>query len=91
MRSCALSLLGAFRRVAIPLGAYYAVTLLIPIANGAVSAAFLKHAAVVVAVPLVLIAATHILTWVTHALARRFAVSRFGPPHIRPRPEWFST
>jgi hypothetical protein len=46
----------AFRRAALPLGAYYAVTLAVPVANGAARAdAFLEHALVVLVVPLILI------------------------------------
>ena len=43
----------AFRRLALPLAAYYIVTLVVPLANGAdwTDAAFLKHAFVVLAVP----------------------------------------
>ena len=42
----------AFRRAALPLAAYYAVTLALPIANGAARAdAFLEHALVVLVVP----------------------------------------
>jgi hypothetical protein len=70
MSSYGLSLLGAFRRVAIPLGAYYVVTLLIPFANGAVGMAFAKHAIVVLVVPVVLIGGAHAVWWATRALVR---------------------
>ena len=42
------------RRLALPLAAYYAITLAVPLANGAASSdtAFLKHAVVVLVVPL---------------------------------------
>jgi hypothetical protein len=45
-----------WRRVAPPLVAYYAITLAVPVANGAArqGAAFFEHAAIVLAVPLVL-------------------------------------
>jgi cation transport ATPase len=42
----------AFRRVALPLASYYAVTLALPLANGAaLSRAFMEHALVVLIVP----------------------------------------
>jgi hypothetical protein len=42
----------AFRRVALPLVSYYAVTLALPLANGAtLSGAFMEHALVVLIVP----------------------------------------
>ena len=42
----------AFRRTAVPLVSYYAVTLMIPLANGsAQSAAFVEHALAVLVVP----------------------------------------
>jgi len=46
-------LAGAFRRAAVPLGAYYAVTLALPLANGAAQAGgrFALHAAAVLVVP----------------------------------------
>jgi hypothetical protein len=48
----------AFRRTALPLASYYAITLGIPIANGATlsDAAFVRHAAVVLIVPAVAVA-----------------------------------
>jgi hypothetical protein len=47
----------AFRRVAIPLAWYYAVTLALPLANGAAQggAVFAEHALVVLVFPLVLL------------------------------------
>ena len=47
----------AFLRTAVPLAAYYAVTLVVPLANGAAHSggAFAKHALVVLAVPPVLV------------------------------------
>ena len=42
----------AFRRVSLPLASYYAVTLALPLANGAaLSGAFMEHALVVLVVP----------------------------------------
>ncbi len=48
----------AYRRALVPLVAYYAVTLAVPIANGAAGSgtAFAKHAIVVLCVPLAAIA-----------------------------------
>ena len=47
----------AFRRLALPLGCYYAVTLGLPLANGAAhsGAAFLNHAVFVLVIPPILI------------------------------------
>ena len=50
----------AFRRTALPLASYYAVTLAVPLANGAAhsGAAFVEHAlAVLVVPPLVIVLA----------------------------------
>jgi hypothetical protein len=42
----------AFRRTALPLCSYYAITLVVPVANGAVlSGAFVRHALVVLLAP----------------------------------------
>ena len=43
----------AFRRAAVPLASYYAVTLVLPLANGAAhaGAAFVEHAVTVLLVP----------------------------------------
>ena len=42
----------AFRRTALPLASYYAVTLAVPLANGAAqSDGFMRHALIVLAVP----------------------------------------
>jgi hypothetical protein len=51
------SLAQAFRRTALPLAAYYAVTLALPLVNGAAAsgAAFVRHALVVLVVPLIVI------------------------------------
>jgi hypothetical protein len=52
------SLARAYRRMLVPLAAYYAVTLALPIANGAARSGttFLKHALVVLLVPLLPVA-----------------------------------
>ena len=44
-----------FRRAGTPLAFYYAITLALPLANGAGGAAFLEHALVVLAIPPALI------------------------------------
>lgn len=51
------SLATALRRVALPLGCYYAVAIALPLANGAAQsgAAFVDHALIVLIVPLLLI------------------------------------
>lgn len=51
------ALVRAFRRAALPLASYYAVTLVLPLANGAAQsgAAFVNHALVVLVVPPILI------------------------------------
>ena len=42
----------AFRRTALPLCSYYAITLVVPVANGAVlSGAFVRHALIVLMAP----------------------------------------
>jgi len=47
----------AFRRAALPLGCYYTVTLLLPLANGAGRSgdAFVSHAGAVIGVPLLIV------------------------------------
>ena len=55
----------AFRRTALPLASYYAVTLAVPLANGAArSGAFVDHALAVLVVPPIAI----IVACVVHAL-----------------------
>ena len=51
----------AFRRAALPLGWYYAITLALPLANGATQAgaAFAGHALIVLVVPPLLIVLAH--------------------------------
>jgi hypothetical protein len=61
----------AFRRTALPLASYYAVTLALPLANGAAqSGAFVGHALVVLIVPPVAILLVCAVQMVAHALAR---------------------
>jgi hypothetical protein len=82
-----------FRRTALPLAAYYAVTLAVPLANGAArSGAFVPHALAVLVVPLVgivLVCAVHALL---HTLTARSSARR-AVPSIRPREEepWAQT
>jgi len=58
----------AFRRTALPLAAYYAVTLGLPMANGAAhsGAAFVEHALFVLAVPPIII----VLACAVHTIVR---------------------
>ena len=53
----ATAIVRAFHRVAVPLAVYYAVTLGIPLADGAArsDSSFARHALVVLAVPLILV------------------------------------
>jgi hypothetical protein len=61
----------AFRRVALPLASYYAVTLALPLANGAApSGAFMEHALVVLVVPPIAIILGCAVHTIAHALAR---------------------
>jgi hypothetical protein len=57
-RGVAAAIVKAFRRVALPLAWYYAVTLAIPLANGAAQAGavFVEHALIVLLVPPLLVA-----------------------------------
>lgn len=60
----------AFRRVALPLASYYAVTLAVPLANGAAaSGAFREHALIVLVVPPIAI----ICGCAVHTIARGLA------------------
>ena len=76
--SCApqAAIVTAFRRVALPLGWYYAVAVGLPLANGAAQAgaAFTEHALIVVVVPLILI----VFVCATRELACG-AANAFGP------------
>ena len=71
----------AFRRAALPLASYYAVTLALPVANGAARGdSFLAHALVVLVVPplAVLLACAAGLAWSIVANRRRRSVSAPG-------------
>ena len=61
----------AFRRVALPLAWYYAVTLALPLANGAAhaGAAFMEHALIVLILPPVLIVLASVACEMARALA----------------------
>ena len=64
------SLAHTFRRTALPLAAYYAVTLALPMANGAArSGAFVRHALVVLVVPPIGVFFTVVLNTVVRSLA----------------------
>lgn len=69
-----LAVAQGFRRAALPLAWYYAVTLALPLANGAAEAgaAFAKHALVVLILPPVLI----VLACAIHEMARVVARAR---------------
>ena len=61
----------AFRRVALPLASYYAVTLALPLANGATpSGAFMGHALIVLVVPPIAVILACAIHAIAHALAR---------------------
>jgi hypothetical protein len=61
----------AFRRVALPLASYYAVTLAVPLANGATpSGTFMEHALVVLVVPPIAIILGCAVHTIAHALVR---------------------
>jgi hypothetical protein len=77
----------AFRRTALPLASYYAVTLALPLANGAAhSGAFVEHALVVLVVPPILILlayAAHTVSRVVGSLAGDGGVGRLLPSSLR--------
>lgn len=65
----------AFRRTALPLAAYYAVTLVVPLANGGArsGAPFLDHALVVLVIPPVVIMLWCAVHKTSHVVASRLA------------------
>jgi hypothetical protein len=67
------SVVQAFRRVSTPLMWYYAVTLALPLANGAgqAGAVFVEHALVVLVFPLVLIVIVELIRGVVFGHRRR--------------------
>ena len=64
-----IDVLRVFRRMAVPLAAYYAVTLALPLANGAAQseAAFVEHALVVLVVPAVVVVCACAVHTIAHA------------------------
>jgi hypothetical protein len=72
-----INVVRAFRRTAVPLASYYAVTLALPLANGAAESgtAFAEHALVVLVVPPLLI----VLVCVVHAIAHVWLFVRSVP------------
>jgi len=79
-----------FRRAALPLGAYYAVTLALPIANGATHSggAFVTHAIVVFVLPLLMIAlfcAVHRAAQVLARVARSILPAARSRERLRKR------
>ena len=67
-----------FRRLALPLASYYAVTIAIPLANGASpsNAAFATHALVVLALPPILIVVACASLASARGVSRAFAAQR---------------
>jgi hypothetical protein len=60
---------GVFRRTALPLASYYVVTLALPLINGAArsDSAFVKHALVVLVVPLAVIVIAYAIGQIVRA------------------------
>ena len=76
---CRASVARAFRRVALPLASYYAVTLALPLANGAApSGGFMEHALVVLVVPPIAVILACAIHTIAHALARLCGRRRRG-------------
>lgn len=70
----------AFRRAALPLASYYAVTLALPVANGAARAdAFLEHALVVLVVPPVTVLLACAAGWARRVVANLRPASNSAP------------
>jgi hypothetical protein len=70
-RTRSLSVARGFRRAALPMASYYAVTLALPLANGAApSGAFVEHALVVLIVPPVAVMLACAVYTGAHALGR---------------------
>lgn len=70
----------AFRRTALPLAAYYAITLGLPLANGAArsGAPFIEHALVVLVVPPAIIMLASAVHTVTSRCCNRVCSSRLA-------------
>ena len=75
MVSEAYALGRSFRRAALPLGCYYGVTLILPLANGAGQSGrvFVEHALIVATVPMLLV----VLVWSLHGSVGRLS-ARIG-------------
>ena len=73
-----LAVVRAFRRAALPLASYYAVTLVLPLANGAAQAGamFMQHALVVLVLPPVLIVLACATREITRVLRRNGRAAR---------------
>lgn len=69
----------AFRRTALPMCSYYAITLVVPVANGAVlSGAFVRHALVVLVAPPAAVLLACGLSASAQALARFTRARRYS-------------
>jgi len=79
----------AFRRVALPLGSYYAVTLALPLANGAAQSGtvFVTHAVVVLVVPPLLVALGYAAHRAVRCTADRIRPAREPTPLVALRRE----
>ena len=74
----------AFRRAALPLASYYAVTLALPLANGAAQSGppFVDHAVVVVVVPPVVIMFACAVHMISHVVAKVFRSAIYLRAHL---------
>jgi hypothetical protein len=80
-RATQAAIVKAFRRVALPLGWYYAITIGLPLANGAAQAAvFTGHAVVVLVVPLILIVFVCLVGGLASGAANAFGPRRSFRP-----------
>ena len=70
IRNLSTRIAHAFRRAALPLSAYYAVTLVLPLANGAAGVrGFIEHAVVVFVVPPIMLVLFAVTTCAVSAAA----------------------
>jgi hypothetical protein len=72
------TVVSAFRRSVVPLASYYAVTLALPLANGAAQSgsAFVEHALVVLVIPPIVIVLACAVRGVAHTFRRLCASMR---------------
>lgn len=86
---CITTYANALRRMALPLTAYYTVTLAVPLANGAASsdATFLKHVVVVLIVPLGTLGLGCVVTHCGHA-AKRWLANHASNEAVTQRADW---